>query len=107
MKATGTNTATNTKAIPITGALYIFHPLIAASLEVNHYILIRTLPLLLLRLASSTTRPIANTMANNVNVLIEKSSNAESTKCTYEGYWNSNHRNDRRSPGLLGTHILR
>ena len=77
MKATGTNTATNTKAIPITGPCTFSIALIAASfggkpLYFNSYSTASTTTI-----ASSTTRPIANTMANNVNVLIEKSSNTK------------------------------
>ena len=73
MKATGTNTAVNTKAIPITGPCTFSIALIAASfggkpLYFNSYSTASTTTI-----ASSTTRPIAKTMAKSVKVLIEKS----------------------------------
>ncbi len=73
MKATGINTADNTKAIPITGPCTFSIALIAASfgarpLYFNSYSTASTTTI-----ASSTTRPMANTIANRVNVLMEKS----------------------------------
>ena len=72
INATGINTADSTKAIPITGPCTFFIAAIAASfgakpLYFNSYSTASTTTI-----ASSTTRPIANTIANNVNVLIEK-----------------------------------
>ena len=75
IKATGINTADNTKAIPITGPCTFSMAFIAASfgdkpLYFNSYSTASTTTI-----ASSTTRPMASTMANRVNVLIEKSNN--------------------------------
>ena len=75
INATGMNTAANTKAIPTTGPCTFFIAAMAASfgdkpLYFNSYSTASTTTI-----ASSTTRPIANTIANSVNVLMEKSNN--------------------------------
>ena len=68
--ATGTKTADNTKATPITGFCTFFIAANVASLADKWLCLISYSTASITTMASSMTNPIANTIANKVNVLI-------------------------------------
>ena len=79
-KDTGTNTAANTQATPITGFCTFSMAIIVASLGFLLLYLISYSTASITTIASSTRSPIANTMAKRVNVLIVKSSTWKSAK---------------------------
>ena len=72
IKATGTNTEINTKAIPITGPCTFSIAATVAAFGFNPLYRISYSTASITTMASSTTRPMASTMASNVSVLIVK-----------------------------------